>query len=85
MHACMQFDVYLISVSYTHLDVYKRQVIHLAPEMAVEKIRFMLSAQVDNGGGLPLVKFTHNPGHEDLSLIHIFLPYVIISDLRSSA
>lgn len=40
-------------------------VIHLAPEQAVEKIRFMLSAQVDNGGGLPLVKFTHNPGHED--------------------
>ncbi len=40
-------------------------VIHLAPEMAVEKIRFMLSAQVDNGGGLPLVKFTHDPGHED--------------------
>lgn len=40
-------------------------VIHLAPEMAVEKIRFMLSAQVDNGAGLPLVKFTHNPGHED--------------------
>ena len=40
-------------------------VIHLAPEMALEKIRFMLSAQVDNGGGLPLVKFTHNPGHED--------------------
>lgn len=40
-------------------------IIHLAPEMAVEKIRFMLSAQVDNGGGLPLVKFTHDPGHED--------------------
>ena len=40
-------------------------IIHLAPEMALEKIRFMLSAQVDNGGGLPLVKFTHNPGHED--------------------
>lgn len=40
-------------------------VIHLAPEMAVEKLRFMLSAQVDNGGGLPLVKYTHNPGHED--------------------
>ncbi|MCR5778504.1 MAG: N,N'-diacetylchitobiose phosphorylase [Lachnospiraceae bacterium] len=40
-------------------------VIHLAPEMAKEKIRFMLSAQVDNGGGLPLVKFTHNAGHED--------------------
>lgn len=40
-------------------------IIHLAPEMAVEKIRFMLSAQVDNGGGLPLVKFTHNAGRED--------------------
>ena len=40
-------------------------VIHLAPEMAVEKIRFMLSAQVDNGGGLPLVKFTHRAGGED--------------------
>lgn len=40
-------------------------IIHLAPEMAEEKIRFMLSAQTDLGGGLPLVKFTHNPGHED--------------------
>ncbi len=40
-------------------------IIHLAPEMAKEKIRFMLSAQVKEGGGLPLVKFTHNPGHED--------------------
>ncbi len=40
-------------------------IIHLAPEMAAEKIRFMLSAQVNEGGGLPLVKFTHNPGHED--------------------
>lgn len=40
-------------------------IIHLAPEMAAEKIRFMLSAQVSNGGGLPLVKFTHHPGHED--------------------
>lgn len=40
-------------------------VIHLAPEMALDKIRFMLSAQAENGGGLPLVKFTHNPGHED--------------------
>ena len=40
-------------------------VIHLEPEAAAEKLRFMLSAQVDHGGGLPLVKFTHNPGHED--------------------
>jgi cellobiose phosphorylase len=40
-------------------------IIHLNPEMAADKIRFMLSAQVDNGGGLPLVKFDHNAGHED--------------------
>ena len=40
-------------------------IIHLNPELACEKIRFMLSAQVDNGGGLPLVKFTHNAGHEN--------------------
>ncbi len=40
-------------------------VIHLAPEMAADKIRFMLSAQVHHGGGLPLVKFTHNAGHEN--------------------
>ena len=39
-------------------------IIHLDPEMAAEKIRFMLSAQVSNGGGLPLVKFDHNAGHE---------------------
>lgn len=40
-------------------------VIHMDPEAAADKLRFMLSAQVDHGGGLPLVKFTHNPGHED--------------------
>ena len=40
-------------------------IIHLAPEMALDKIRFMLSAQVDNGGGLPLVKFDHKAGQED--------------------
>jgi cellobiose phosphorylase len=40
-------------------------IIHLDPPMAKDKLRFMLSAQVDNGGGLPLVKFDHNPGHED--------------------
>jgi cellobiose phosphorylase len=40
-------------------------IIHLDPEQAADKIRFMISAQVDNGGGLPLVKFTHNAGHED--------------------
>ena len=40
-------------------------IIHLEPEAAAEKLRFMLSAQVHHGGGLPLVKFTHSPGHED--------------------
>ena len=39
-------------------------IIHLDPDAAADKIRFMLSAQVDNGGGLPLVKFNHNAGHE---------------------
>lgn len=39
-------------------------IIHLDPEMAGDKIRFMLSAQVDNGAGLPLVKFDHKAGHE---------------------
>ncbi|MDO4804477.1 MAG: N,N'-diacetylchitobiose phosphorylase [Lachnospiraceae bacterium] len=40
-------------------------VIHLDPDAAADKIRFMLSAQVHHGGGLPLVKFHHNAGHED--------------------
>ncbi len=40
-------------------------IIHLAPEVALDKIKFMLSAQVNNGGGLPLVKFDHNAGHEN--------------------
>ena len=39
-------------------------IIHINPELAAEKIRFMLSAQVDNGGGLPLVKFDHKAGFE---------------------
>lgn len=40
-------------------------IIHLDPKMAKEKLSFMLSAQVNNGAGLPLVKFNHNAGHED--------------------
>ena len=40
-------------------------IIHLAPAMAKEQIVFMLSAQVTNGAGLPLVKYTHNAGHEN--------------------
>lgn len=38
-------------------------IIHLAPEMAKEKLRLMFSGQVDNGAGLPLVGFQHRPGH----------------------
>lgn len=41
-------------------------IIHLAPEMALEKIRLMISGQVDNGAGLPLVAFDHKPGHVKL-------------------
>ena len=40
-------------------------IIHINPELAAEKIRFMISAQVDNGGGLPLVKFDHKAGFEN--------------------
>jgi cellobiose phosphorylase len=40
-------------------------IIHLSPEQAREKLVFMLSAQVDHGGALPLVKYTHHAGHEN--------------------
>jgi N,N'-diacetylchitobiose phosphorylase len=40
-------------------------IIHMDPEMALEKLKFMVSAQVNHGGALPLVKYDHNPGHED--------------------
>jgi cellobiose phosphorylase len=40
-------------------------IIHLAPEMAKKQIIFMLSAQVTNGAGLPLVKYTHTAGKEN--------------------
>ena len=40
-------------------------IIHLDPELARKQLTFMLSAQVHHGAGLPLVKYTHNPGHED--------------------
>ena len=39
--------------------------IHLDPQMAKERLSFMISAQVHHGGALPLVKYSHNPGHED--------------------
>ncbi|MBR4235188.1 MAG: N,N'-diacetylchitobiose phosphorylase [Clostridia bacterium] len=40
-------------------------IIHLDPMLAKKQLTFMLSAQVHHGAGLPLVKFTHNAGHED--------------------
>jgi len=40
-------------------------IIHLDPVMAKDRIRFMLSGQVHHGAGLPLVRYTHNPGYED--------------------
>jgi N,N'-diacetylchitobiose phosphorylase len=40
-------------------------VIHLVPELAKKQIIFMVSAQVSNGAGLPLVKYNHSPGRED--------------------
>lgn len=40
-------------------------VIHLVPKVAKEQIKFMVSAQVSNGAGLPLVKYSHTPGQED--------------------
>ena len=40
-------------------------IIHLAPELAKAQLTFMLTAQVDNGAGLPLVKYSHAPRRED--------------------
>ena len=40
-------------------------ILHLDPALAKERLRFMLSAQVSQGAGLPLVKYTHTPGRED--------------------
>ncbi len=37
-------------------------IIHLDDNLARERLWLMLSAQVSNGGGLPLVKFDHKPG-----------------------
>lgn len=40
-------------------------IIHLTPELARERIEFMLSAQTVKGAGLPLVKFNHKAGFEN--------------------
>ena len=37
-------------------------IIHFAPEEALEKIKFMLMGQFQNGGALPVVRFDHKPG-----------------------
>ncbi|MCL2051857.1 MAG: N,N'-diacetylchitobiose phosphorylase [Lachnospiraceae bacterium] len=48
-------------------------IIHLDPEMALGMIRFMLSAQVNNGAGLPLVKYNHDAGNEDTPDDHSYV------------
>ncbi len=37
-------------------------IMHLEPESAKERLSYMLSGQVSNGGGMPLVPFDHRPG-----------------------
>lgn len=39
-------------------------ILHLDPVMAKKQIVLMLSGQVHNGAGLPLITYDHNPGHE---------------------
>jgi N,N'-diacetylchitobiose phosphorylase len=39
-------------------------ILHLDPDMALDRLKLMLSAQASNGGGLPLVKFDHRAGFE---------------------
>jgi cellobiose phosphorylase len=38
-------------------------IMHLEPELAKERLSYMLSGQVSNGGGMPLVRFDHRPGN----------------------
>lgn len=37
-------------------------IMHLAPEFAKQRLIYMLSGQLSNGGGMPLVRFEHRPG-----------------------
>ena len=39
-------------------------ILHLDPEMGKKQLVLMLSGQVNNGAGLPLIRYSHNPGHE---------------------
>ncbi len=41
-------------------------IIHLDYKLAKERLCLMLSAQISNGGGLPLVKFDHVPGKVEI-------------------
>jgi N,N'-diacetylchitobiose phosphorylase len=41
-------------------------IIHLDPEMALGKLRMMISGQVSNGAGLPLIPYDYRPGHVKL-------------------
>lgn len=37
-------------------------IMHLDPECAKQRLVYMLSGQLSNGGGMPLVRFDHRPG-----------------------
>lgn len=41
-------------------------ILHLSPEMALSRLRLMISGQVESGAGLPLVAFDHKPGNVKL-------------------
>jgi N,N'-diacetylchitobiose phosphorylase len=41
-------------------------ILHLDPEMALGKLRMMISGQVSNGAGLPLIPYDYRPGHVKL-------------------
>lgn len=41
-------------------------ILHLVPDMAKKELMLMISGQLSSGGGLPLVTYRHQPGHERL-------------------
>ena len=41
-------------------------ILHLDPETALGKLRMMVSGQVSNGAGLPLIPYDYRPGHVKL-------------------
>ena len=52
----------VIAVSYTHLDVYKRQTLYLSPSVVIRE-----NVEIQRGG--EIVEVVHK--EQDLSLIHI--------------